>query len=52
MFSDRFLMNVNKWVAMLNGWQYQFTTATWYYFSSVAKLLPVINVMLNPIIYM
>ena len=51
MLSVRFMINIVKWVSMLIGWQFTIGNS-WYYFATVAKMLPVINVLLNPIIYM
>ena len=46
----RFLINMIKWVAPTLGWEFN-ATQPFYYFSRIAKLLPVIHAMLNPIIY-
>ena len=46
----RFLLNIVKWVAPLGEWEFN-VSQPFYYFSRVAKLLPVIHAMLNPIIY-
>ena len=49
----RFLLNLIKWVAPMGGWEdMEFNVSRpFYYFSRIAKLLPVIHAMLNPIIY-
>lgn len=49
----RFLLNLIKWVAPMGGWEnMEFNVSQpFYYFSRIAKLLPVIHAMLNPIIY-
>ena len=39
-------MNIQKWIAPLYGF-----TPYEYYFSRIAKMLPIIHTMLNPIIY-
>ena len=46
----RFLLNIIKWVAPIGEWEFN-VRQPFYYFSRIAKLLPVIHAMLNPIIY-
>ena len=46
-FCFRFLLNIMKWVAPLED----DLSPLEYYFSRVAKMLPIIHTMLNPIIY-
>ena len=46
----RFLLNIIKWVAPMGGWEFN-VSQPFYYFSRIAKLLPVLHAMLNPIIY-
>ena len=44
----KFIFNIVKWAA---PWVAQKTGPFHYYFYHAAKLLPVVHVMLNPIIY-
>ena len=46
----RFLIHMIEWLVPTLGWEFN-ATQPFYYFSRVAKLLPVIHAMLNPIIY-
>ena len=45
----RFIINVIRWISELFNFNFH---QSFYYCSRVARLLPAINVMLNPIIYM
>ena len=46
----RFLLNIIKWIAPMGEWEFN-VSQPFYYFSRIAKLLPIIHAMLNPIIY-
>ena len=48
--SYRFLIHMIEWVVPTLGLEFN-ATQQFYYFSHIAKLLPVIHAMLNPIIY-
>lgn len=47
----RFLLNIIKWIAPMKEWEFNYNSQTFYYFSRIAKMLPVVHAMLNPIIY-
>ena len=47
----RFMLNIIKWIAPMKEWEFNYNSHFLYYFSRIAKILPVIHAMLNPIIY-